>query len=259
MSTSGRRRRISARTVRPPSPEFKTSARGARFAKAASSANRSTPRRALPADRRRPPYAEVIGAAKPCQLTGPAPMDQRESHHDSRAKPHSTGHVVVGRFPQRRTARSSARTDGADRRRAPGAGARPRRCGRSPFGGPARNFGLLRGMAAGGRAGRAGDSCRGGGRAAAEAGEAQDRPKPPPMPDDERPATDAPSAATQEKANREYPTKKLRRRRPRPSPGKIRARQSSRTPRPPPKSRKPRRRPRSRRRSRPRTPMSLPL
>ncbi len=36
----------------------------------------------------------------------------------------------------------------------------------------------------------------------------QDRPKPPPMPDDERPAYDAPSAATEEKANRESPDAK---------------------------------------------------
>jgi len=36
----------------------------------------------------------------------------------------------------------------------------------------------------------------------------QEKPKPPPMPDDERPANDAPSAATQEKANRESPDTK---------------------------------------------------
>lgn len=36
----------------------------------------------------------------------------------------------------------------------------------------------------------------------------QERPKPPPMPDDERPAYDAPSAATQETANRESPDTK---------------------------------------------------
>jgi TonB family protein len=36
----------------------------------------------------------------------------------------------------------------------------------------------------------------------------EDKPKPPPQPDDERPAHDAPSAATQEKANRESPDTK---------------------------------------------------
>jgi TonB family protein len=36
---------------------------------------------------------------------------------------------------------------------------------------------------------------------------AEDRPKPPPEPDDERPAYDAPAAATQEKVNRESPDK----------------------------------------------------
>jgi TonB family protein len=36
----------------------------------------------------------------------------------------------------------------------------------------------------------------------------QDKPKPPPQPDDERPAYDAPRAATQEKANRESPDDK---------------------------------------------------
>ena len=36
----------------------------------------------------------------------------------------------------------------------------------------------------------------------------QDQPKPPPQPEDERPAYDAPSAATQEKANRESPDAK---------------------------------------------------
>ncbi len=36
----------------------------------------------------------------------------------------------------------------------------------------------------------------------------QEKPKPPPQPEDERPAYDAPSAATQEKANRESPDKK---------------------------------------------------
>src|SRR5271166_4664416 len=36
----------------------------------------------------------------------------------------------------------------------------------------------------------------------------KEQPQPPPQPEDERPAYDAPSAATQEKANRESPDKK---------------------------------------------------
>lgn len=46
----------------------------------------------------------------------------------------------------------------------------------------------------------------------------QDQPKPPPKPVDERPAYDAPSAATEEKANRESPDKKTTAPSPKPEP-----------------------------------------
>ena len=46
----------------------------------------------------------------------------------------------------------------------------------------------------------------------------EEKPKPPPMPDDERPAYDAPSAATQEKANRESPDHKTTAPVPKPEP-----------------------------------------
>ena len=46
----------------------------------------------------------------------------------------------------------------------------------------------------------------------------EEKPKPPPMPDDERPAYDAPSAATQEKANRESPDQKTTAPIPKPEP-----------------------------------------
>ncbi|MBV9290642.1 MAG: TonB family protein [Hyphomicrobiales bacterium] len=46
----------------------------------------------------------------------------------------------------------------------------------------------------------------------------EDRPQPPPQPDDERPAYDAPSAATAEQANRESPDKKTQSPRSKPEP-----------------------------------------
>ncbi len=50
---------------------------------------------------------------------------------------------------------------------------------------------------------------------------AQERPKPPPPPEDERPADDAPSAATEEKANRESPDTKTSAPEKRPEPAKT--------------------------------------
>lgn len=47
---------------------------------------------------------------------------------------------------------------------------------------------------------------------------AEDKPKPPPAPDDEKPAYDAPSAATQEQANRESPDKKTQSKKEKPAP-----------------------------------------
>jgi protein TonB len=50
---------------------------------------------------------------------------------------------------------------------------------------------------------------------------AEEKPKPPPQPDDERPAYDAPSAATQEKANRESPDTKTTAPVPKPEPAET--------------------------------------